>query len=162
MLELNKNRKLRGFCTAEVICSVCIFSILFFMAVKVYVNTLNLMKKNNDINNSASFLQGVKLNLLNNFSFNEVIELNKNHNENDENNNSKLYICNENIKFDLLKEGNLINIIKRKDKNQEYSYPHIEIDINKLQNDEIVKIKISYYFDENRNIGTEFIKGNYK
>ncbi|MBV4418618.1 hypothetical protein KM800_04650 [Clostridium tyrobutyricum] len=139
----------KGFTMIEVLCSICIFIMLFTTAFKIQLNVFKMQKYNKSINDCTYTVESIKNNMIYNLSYDDILKL--------DSNNMKYIEVNNFLKFNYTSDNilNLFSPIKPKGS-------YIEINIEK---GEILKIKLKSNqnsYGINRVRECEFYKGNFE
>ncbi|KYH29800.1 MULTISPECIES: hypothetical protein [Clostridium] len=159
MCRLKTNK---GYILLEAVFSIILLSLVLSFIFSMEMRNINLKKYNLEINKYAEFLEGLKNTLIFNKTYEDIKNIAyEGENLNDEScATKKLYINNENINLDVLKNKEFSEIITFEKPNK---LPYLEIKVHGEPNN-VIKLNLNLIFrlvDETNNISTSFYKGDY-
>lgn len=147
MLKLKSNK---GFTLIEVLCSLCVFSILFLSALTMQINSYKIEKYYKEFESYCLFEEYVKNNLIYNCTYDEIQQLKAQ---------NRFYISNDNIKLNNIENAGFTDMFVSTVQQQK---PYAQIDI---QGDKVLKINLKLYMqimNKKEVMECEFYKGKYK
>lgn len=154
MSKLNKSK---GITLLEVICSLCIVTIMFLYTMNCYLRSVRLSKYNDEMNATIQFVEALKNNLIYKCTYEEIKDIF--HLYTDENTVETFYINKENIDIDILEHKEFKEIISR-----EYNDPtFLEFRVKSIDDNVIninLKINIRSFIGD-QTIETEIYKGDH-
>lgn len=142
--------KKAGFTIIEVMCSFSIFTILFLTAMYIKLCTIKMQAYDDKIQLYTEYIQDVKTEILSNISNNQLDELIRE---------GKIYISNEKLNEECLRNGNINNLFTSSFTSDE---PYLKI--SAISGDLVENIELYIYVDvvgKQENITAKFYKGNY-
>ncbi len=154
MSKLNKSK---GITLLEVICSLCIFTIMFLYIMNCYIRNVRLSKYNDEMNQTIQFVEALKNNLIYKCTYEEIKNIFYLYT--DENAVEAFYINKENINIDILYHKEFKEIISREHNDPIFlEFRAKSIDENVININ--LKINIRSFIGD-QTIETEIYKGDY-
>lgn len=145
-----KSKTKKGFTLIEVLCSLCIFYIMFTAALTTQCSSINIRKNNIDLKNYCLFFEALRNNMEYNALYDEILQLKSD---------GKFYVSSEKIDIDTIKNSNLTNMFSNTIPAME---PYVKVSISE---GDILKVNISLFyklFNTEQNLQCIFYKGKYK
>lgn len=143
--------KNKGFTIIETICALAVFSVLFYSAMYLEINTLRLKRQNKEIDSYIQILNIIETNFIYNTSYEEMKNLYENKN--------CLYINKQNLNIDNLKNNFKLNTLLSLDMPNQNPYIKVSMERGEA---EVLKVKLELKSSGNSfNIEDEFFKGDY-
>lgn len=145
-----KSKTKKGFTLIEVLCSLCIFYIMFTAALTTQCSSINIRKNNIDLKNYCLFFEALRDNMEYNALYDEILQLKSD---------GKFYVSSEKIDIDTIKNSNLTTMFSNTIPATE---PYVKVSISE---GDILKVNISLFyklFNTEQNLQCIFYKGKYK
>lgn len=147
MLKL-KTKK--GFTLIEVLCSICIFYIMFTAALTTQCSSINIRKSTSDLKNYCLFFEALRNNMEYNALYDEILQLKSE---------QKFYISSDKIDLDVVKNNSLTTVFSSIEPSKE---PYVKVSIT---DGDVLTVNISLFyksFNSEQNLECIFYKGRYK
>lgn len=146
-----KSRIRNGFTLVEVICSLCIFSIMFISVMSYDITSTKIKKTIKSTNNNVFIMETLKNNIVNSMTFEELEGLKTD---------NRVFINNENMTLAKI-QNSIINVFSDK-----WSKENTYIQLSFLKYEfNVYSLRLSFY-DNIRSdapgLQCNFYKGNYK
>lgn len=140
----------KGFTMIETVCSLAVFSILFYSTVYLEANTIRLKRHNKEMENNTELLNIIETNLRCNTGYDEINNLFKQK--------DTLYINKQNLNIESLKNNFTIDNLLTGEFPKEV--PYIRMNIEK---GEVLKIVLQLKYNDNSQVlEDQFYKGDYR
>jgi len=147
---MSKLTNKKGFTLVEVLCSLVVFSIIFFCMMSYELALLNMKKDIKTLNDNVSIMDTLKNNIIYAMSFEELEQLQKD---------NKIFINKENITFDKIR-GPVVDAFSSKVSMNNY---YIQLTFKKCEL-KVYSLNLSLHWGEPNNIlklQCDFYKGDY-